>query len=124
MCRRQNLLQNIKTCITKITTVNSSSTLRTNEKFSNRIRIQTPSYSVFEASDSWHDYCDSLHEDYSAESTATLQQWRISKRSRRFSRQDLFYFRCHRISLQGLMEVAEKDTQRINRVNGVAKNED
>ena len=47
--------------ISSLTTTSSSSTLRTIKKFSNRILIQAPSYSIFEA-------CDSL-QDYSEEST-------------------------------------------------------
>ena len=48
--------------ISSLTTTSSSSTLRTIKKFSNRILIQAPSYSIFEA-------CDSL-QDYSEESKA------------------------------------------------------
>ena len=44
-----------------------------------------------------------------------LQEWRAPNGSERFWRQVLFYVRCHRISLQGLIEVAEKDSQRIKR---------
>ena len=50
-----------------------------------------------------------------------LQEWRTPKESERFWRQVLFYVRCHRISLQGLMEVAEKDSQRIKRGKGGRK---
>ena len=46
---------------------------------------------------------------------ATLQQWRTPKRSKRIWRQVLFYVRWHKISLQGEMEVAEKDSLRIKR---------
>ena len=42
-----------------------------------------------------------------------LQEWRTPKGSEIFWRQVLFCVRCHRISIQGLMEVAEKDSQRI-----------
>ena len=47
-----------------------------------------------------------------------LQEWHTPNGSERFWRQVLFYVRCHRISLQGLMEVAEKDSQRIKRGKG------
>ena len=47
-----------------------------------------------------------------------LQEWRTPNGSERFWRQVLFYVRCHTISLQGLMEVAEKDSQRIKRGKG------
>ena len=50
-----------------------------------------------------------------------LQEWRTQKGSERFGRQVLFYVRCHRISLQGLMRVAEKDSQRIKRGKGGRK---
>ena len=50
-----------------------------------------------------------------------LQQWRTPKGSKRFWRQVLFYVRCHRVSLQGLMEVAEKDSQRTKRGKGGRK---
>ena len=50
-----------------------------------------------------------------------IQEWRTPKGSERFWRQVLFYVRCHRISLQGLMEVAEKDSQRIKRGKGGRK---
>ena len=36
-----------------------------------------------------------------------LQEWRTPNGSERFWRQVLFYVRCHRISLQGLMEVQQ-----------------
>ena len=41
-----------------------------------------------------------------------LQKWRTPKGSERFWRQILFYVGFHRISLQGLLEVAEKNSQR------------
>ena len=52
---------------------------------------------------------------------ATLQQWRTPKGTKRFWRQILFHVRCHRVSLQGLMEVIEKDSQRIKRGKSVRK---
>ena len=50
-----------------------------------------------------------------------LQEWRAPKGSERFWRQVLFYVRCHRISLHGLIEVAGKDSQRIKRGKGGCK---
>ena len=47
-----------------------------------------------------------------------LQEWRIPEGSEKFWRQDLFYVRCHSFSLQGLLEVAGKDSQRIKRDKG------
>ena len=53
-----------------------------------------------------------------------IQEWRTPKGSERFWCQILFYGRCHRISLQGLIEEARKDSQRKNSVKGVAKSVD
>ena len=50
-----------------------------------------------------------------------LQEWCTPKGSERFWRRVLFYVRCHKISFQGLMELAEKDSQRIKRGKGGRK---
>ena len=52
---------------------------------------------------------------FSKRALEKLREWRTPKGSERFWRQVLFFVRCHRINLQGLMEVAEKDSQRIKR---------
>ena len=50
-----------------------------------------------------------------------LQQWRTPEGSERFWRQVLFCVRCHRLSLQGLMQVAEKDSREKSAVKVFAK---
>ena len=50
-----------------------------------------------------------------------LHEWRTPIESERFWRQVLVYVWCRRISLQGLMEVAGKDSQKKNAVKVIAK---
>ena len=50
-----------------------------------------------------------------------LHEWRTSKELDTCSRQVLFYVRCHRVSLQGQMEVAKKGSHRIKRGTGGRK---
>ena len=52
---------------------------------------------------------------------ATLQQWRTRKVSERFWRQVRFYVRYHRVSFQRLMEVPERDSQRLKSGKSVRK---